>query len=343
MTFSSSNRKRTPMHPRRVKGGRRLKSTEGLVIGVTTLGRKWMTLFDRSASDLAMKEGLEYARMGQTALIDPKPANIIASVQGRSLRPYKISIQFDAFTNEDWDLIFETIASESKYAATMLHGEILDEVVKIFDDLDLPLIPFDPEHVTYTCSCSEIVQSRSTRPLPQNMPGDQTIPEGTPEVQLDGFGISDHNNADDKTGTQVICKHIISAASLFAEDIDNDSLLAFILRGLTKEEVTERLRLSRRLQTGGGTAQAMQSIDLSSHAEDEAHQQDFWKTGPGLRDVTKDLIEHDPNHPLLRRLGPSPFLENSKFPMAGLLATCFDIVSESMTNEMTSDLKPKQE
>ena len=34
------------------------------------------------------------------------------------------------------------------------------------------------------------------------------------------------------------------------------------------------------------------------------------------------------HHPLLRRLGPSPF-ESSRFPFVGLLATCYDVISKA--------------
>jgi hypothetical protein len=44
----------------------------------------------------------------------------------------------------------------------------------------------------------------------------------------------------------------------------------------------------------------------------------------------------DVSHPLLRRMGASPF-QGAKFPMVGLLATCYDVISQEMVRESSDD------
>jgi hypothetical protein len=53
----------------------------------------------------------------------------------------------------------------------------------------------------------------------------------------------------------------------------------------------------------------------------------FWEAGPELEQVDLPVEVPQVSHALLRRLGPSPFPE-SRFPLVGLLATCYDVVSK---------------
>jgi hypothetical protein len=52
----------------------------------------------------------------------------------------------------------------------------------------------------------------------------------------------------------------------------------------------------------------------------------FWEAGLELDQVDAPIAPPEVSHPLLRRLGPSPF-EQSRFPFVGLLATCYDVIS----------------
>jgi len=55
--------------------------------------------------------------------------------------------------------------------------------------------------------------------------------------------------------------------------------------------------------------------------------EDFWATGPELESLEMPMKRPEVSHPLLRRLGPSPF--EARFPLVGLLATCYDVISEA--------------
>ena len=54
----------------------------------------------------------------------------------------------------------------------------------------------------------------------------------------------------------------------------------------------------------------------------------FWEAGEELDEVDAPIAPPEVSHPLLRRLGPSPF-EASRFPFVGLLATCYDVISKA--------------
>ena len=53
------------------------------------------------------------------------------------------------------------------------------------------------------------------------------------------------------------------------------------------------------------------------------------RVGQGLEDLDIPLDRPEVSYPLLRRLGPSPF-ENAKFPLFGLMQTCYEVISDAM-------------
>jgi len=58
----------------------------------------------------------------------------------------------------------------------------------------------------------------------------------------------------------------------------------------------------------------------------------FWEPGGQLDEIDAPLAEPEVSHVLLRRLGPSPFTE-SRFPLVGLMATCYELTSEHARRE----------
>jgi hypothetical protein len=48
------------------------------------------------------------------------------------------------------------------------------------------------------------------------------------------------------------------------------------------------------------------------------------------------------SHPILRRLGQSPFV-NATFPLVGLLASCYDTISQAAKSKASSDAPPVED
>ena len=120
-----------------------------------------------------------------------------------------------------------------------------------------------------------------------------------------------------------------AVAWLAAERFAINPLMMLEVRGRSVQQIVERIRRRRTLDLTGGSAahpdpvvlaEFDQVVDLSEELEH------FWRS---KQDVDQgDLsspIQHVP-HALLRRLGPSTL--DGKFPLAGLLATIYDMVGE---------------
>jgi uncharacterized Zn finger protein len=134
--------------------------------------------------------------------------------------------------------------------------------------------------------------------------------------------------------------------ALLAERFSRDPFMIFALRGMTREDLLESLRQKRALaaarsgkgadgaptSTGSDRPVPAYSPRIPGVGEDlapalELCLGEFWRTGPQLQDVDLALERPSTGHLLLRRLGTSPF-PDGKFPLVGLLATCYDVISD---------------
>jgi len=128
---------------------------------------------------------------------------------------------------------------------------------------------------------------------------------------------------------------------LLAERVEREPELLLALRGLTLEELTERLRQRRAVTASSVGAAAAYDPPRIPEAEAasgplDADLEGFWDAGPGLSRVEAPLRRPEVTHPILRRLGPSPF-EEGRFPLVGLLATCYDTISEAALRDPSEE------
>lgn len=128
------------------------------------------------------------------------------------------------------------------------------------------------------------------------------------------------------------CKHGASTAMLLCEAIHANPFILFDLRGIARDQVLERLRQRRAVtssSTGLVPAYAPTPPEGASDADQplETTVASFWDAGPSLRGLEIPIKKPEISYPLLRRLGPSPF-EEGKFPLVGLLATCYELISD---------------
>ena len=128
------------------------------------------------------------------------------------------------------------------------------------------------------------------------------------------------------------CKHAVCAAVLLADRLCAEPLLILELRGIPHESFAAMLRDRRALTSQGpGPAIVYQPqipgvSDQTAPAVEEQLDR-FWEVGPELDLIDAPLGKPEVSHVLLRRLGPSPFT-GPRFPLLGLLATCYELISE---------------
>lgn len=316
-------------NPRRVVGGVRLQAKvapgpdAAIATGISgTWGwasARWMRLAENNAPGGQLAEGLDYARLGQARTLEVRPGVISARVQGRMPGAYRVEIRLPVFTHEQWEQVLTSMAAQARYGASIASGEMPSNIEDLFAPVGLRLFPSEAPDVATSCTC----------------------PVFRGETGVGGGAATPW------------CKHVCCAMFIFAEKLTREPLLVFALRGLPEQDLLERLRQQRAIagavRTGGaGVPVYVQHVPGVSEPDSpwnrplEETVADFWSTGSRGEDAIASLeisIEPPPvTHPLLRRLGPSPWQgqAGAKFPLVGLLATCYDIVSESVVKATES-------
>lgn len=135
-------------------------------------------------------------------------------------------------------------------------------------------------------------------------------------------------------GGQGWCKHACCVAYLVAERLAGDPTLMLMLRGLTMDELVERLRQLRSRPDASQGPAPVYSPHLPTLAGNETLEESaawFWDGREDLSMLDLPIAPPAVSHPLLRRLGPSPF-QGARFPLVGLLATCYDVISQAVVN-----------
>lgn len=281
--------------PRRVRGGIRL-SSKHFPLQSGWAGGAWMAAVMRNAREHEMKEGFDYARAGQARGLTIEPGRIAALVQGRAVRAYKVAIQVETFDDAQWERVISAMAEQALVGGRLLAGEPTEDLVRVFADAGLRLFPSGEGDLTIACAA------------PNERPW---------------------------------CKHACCVALLLAEMLDKNPLQIFTLRGMPAGELIERLRDRRSAAaaaafpgaTGGGAASGLHAAEVIGRLPEsspplESVIDDFWEAGAGLAELETPIRSPEVSHALLRRLGPSPFTEG-KFPLLGLLATCYDVIGAS--------------
>ncbi|MBX3322107.1 MAG: hypothetical protein KF757_03860 [Phycisphaeraceae bacterium] len=294
--------KRIPINPRRVRGGVRTRKRP------PDAPRHWaaeriIRIMEAGALGEALREGIDYARNGQTRRITIDNGFVEGSIQGRSSKPYLTRLSLTHFTPEERDRLVHAMVDQSGFAAKLLAGELPPNIEDIFAPLGLKLFPTEPDELATICSCRE--------PKPW-------------------------------------CKHAVCLAALLAERLGDNPLLMFELRGIASDAFIALLRDRRAITSQGpGPAIVYQpqipGVSDRSTQRLEANLDHFWDSGPELDLIDAPLSNPEVSHVLLRRLGQSPFTE-SRFPLVGLLATCYEMISQqTVGNGIEEDQTPNDD
>jgi len=260
--------------------------------------RGWIEPILTQAREVELHEGFDYAKQGQTRSLVFEPGRVVASVQGRAIRPYKVVMQVQTYTDEQWDAVVGALAERAIYGGKLLAGEMPEGINEVFNSLGLELFPKAVGDVVAAC----------------------TAPHDRPW-----------------------CKHVCCVTHLVAEALEKDPFLILVLRGMPAMELLERLR-DRRAEatapaaTGQPYATPVALGGIESSPPLESVLDDFWESRPGLAELETPLRKPEISHAILRRLGPSPFIDG-KFPLVGLLATCYDTISENALNSLFTNGK----
>lgn len=356
------------LHPRRVVGGLRMQARAANAAGISSTqsaagstapavknpiapidpaapasptgwnwaSTRWMRLAEANAPGDQLAEGLEYARAGQTRSMEVGPGLITGRVQGRATSAYRTSLSLSTFTHDQWESVVNAINAQAKYGASILAGELPSNIEDLFAPQGLRLFPAAPGDLVPSCTCSVFTGRQQ----------DMTAMPSSALANGDGPGAQTYHNTPTPW-----CKHVCCLMYLIAERLGNHPLLILSMRGMADADLVERLRQHRALaglQRAGGTAPSGPTPVYLAHVPRPPNSPatlplqematDFWAAPDpsALEQIDLHIAPPEVSHPLLRRLGPSPF-SGAKFPLVGLLATCYDVISQAAIRDAASD------
>ena len=275
---------------RRTPAAIKLSTKEGPVAN-TWVGLRWMRFFESHTDPHTVAEGVALARQSVVRRLDIGHGSVVAMLHGRGEPRRTVTFKLDTYDHEIWEKLARSMADQSLFAAKLLAGDMPRDVEDLFAPLGLKLFTTDLDEV---------------------------------KIEVKG----PQHDIENAVTPDVCC-----VAAIIAERLDTDPFLLFHLRGTKEEDFRERLRQRRALAgaaSGLAPAYAPKPIDAAQTPAEpiETLIEDFWSQGEGLDEFETPLDRPQVSHALLRRLGPSPF-QLGKFPLVGLLATCYDSISES--------------
>lgn len=294
MAIDDGFHKRPAKHettPRRVRGGIRCKSKVWPAEGLSWLGRSFFNIFEQA---LALEGGGQERLNESFALCQRGQTRRIEVLPGRIVA----SVQGHKYKANDVTITFPVFSHET--------WERLIETMSEQSLFSARILAGEMPSGLDTLLSSE---------------GLELLPGSPAEVRVQ------HTYAEESGFSW----YALVAAILTTEMIEADPFLVFALRGMVGEELIERLRQRRAATSAGGRASGLfvhPAFDTESAQGSLAESVDrFWDVGDELDHLDTTPRRPEVSHALLRRLGPTPFTE-SRFPLLGLLATCYDVISE---------------
>jgi len=140
--------------PIRVQDGITARSRRGQ-IGSTWWSGRFLAVLEALGVGGRLDRGKNYARAGQVTELTVAPGAVTASVQGSRSEPYRVRIGLKVFADEAWDAVEEAFAADSWYAASLLAGDVPDDIETVFSAVGLSLFPQGARDLPMDCSCPD--------------------------------------------------------------------------------------------------------------------------------------------------------------------------------------------
>jgi uncharacterized Zn finger protein len=150
--WDSWNYERKPR--REAKGGIKAKSKRGK-IGETWWSEAFINILESFDIGSRLSRGRSYARSGQVMGLEIKRGLVTSKVQGSQKKPYKVRIEIEPLSDDDWSRAEEAMAGQALFMAKLLAGEMPREIEEAFAACDLKLFPNRKRDLETECSCPD--------------------------------------------------------------------------------------------------------------------------------------------------------------------------------------------
>lgn len=140
--------------PIAVEGGLQAKSQRG-PIGESWWSGRFLAALESLGVGSRLQRGKNYARRGQVLSIEIAPGQVSASVQGSRARPYRVFIETTTLSASAWQSVEDAMAARASFVASLLAGEMPNDIEDAFAASDCSLFPDPTEGIDAACSCPD--------------------------------------------------------------------------------------------------------------------------------------------------------------------------------------------
>lgn len=140
--------------PRAARGGIKSQSQRGS-FGESWWAKRWISVLEGFNIGARLQRGRSYARSGQVLSIDIQKGRVLARVQGSRPKPYDISIKVKTLAPQEWQRAVKMLASQAMFTASLLAGDMPQEIEDAFKDAGLTLFPSRAGDLKTSCSCPD--------------------------------------------------------------------------------------------------------------------------------------------------------------------------------------------
>ena len=120
-------------------------------------GKRWIEALERlsTAWQNRLPRGRDYAAKGHVISLSVADGRIQAKVQGSRSKPYTTTIELPTFRESDWDSVIEHLASQARFPAQLLTGEMPDGIEEVYEAFGLNLFPVRNSEMIGSCTCPD--------------------------------------------------------------------------------------------------------------------------------------------------------------------------------------------
>jgi uncharacterized Zn finger protein len=117
--------------------------------------KRFVEVLDAYGLGGRMQRGRRYARTGQLTSFTVESGELHAEVQGSRRTPYRITVHAPRTSDAQWAEVDAALASQVKFAARLLAGEVPGELEDVFASAGVALLPKRWSDVIASCNCPD--------------------------------------------------------------------------------------------------------------------------------------------------------------------------------------------
>ena len=116
---------------------------------------RWIAALERLMDTNRLNRGRRYARGGQILSVEERAEGVTAKVQGSRASPYRVHVELEQFSDEQWEKVIEALSEHALFAARLLSGEMPEDIEEAFSAAGVGLFPERRGELHTECTCPD--------------------------------------------------------------------------------------------------------------------------------------------------------------------------------------------